>query len=342
MDSFKAALEKFFSVLDGLQSQLSERWRLHGNRRTIVILVILGALSTYSWLALIQAPDNFPVNELVSVPQGETLSQIAETLYDDGVIRSPSAFRVLMTLIGTTRTAQAGDYLFKEPRDLFTIARAMSVGAFGLEPARIRIPEGATVKEMATIFSVHLERFNKENFLAQAQPQEGYLFPDTYFFLPNANEGVVIQTLRQNFDSQIATIAPQIARSTRSLSDIVVMASIIEREAYNSADRRMISGVLWNRIKRGMPLQVDVTFAYTHGKGTFQITIKDLVTPSPYNTYINKGLPPTPIGNPSLDSLIAAVEPTPNDYLYFLADRRGVTHFCKTYACQLANKARYF
>ena len=342
MDSLKAALEKFFAVLDGLQAQLSEHWREHTNRRTIVILIVLGALSMYSWLALIQAPDNFPVNKLVSVPQGETLSQIAETLYDDGVIRSPLAFKVLMTLFGTTRTVQAGDYLFKEPRDLFTIARAMSVGAFGLEPARIRIPEGATVKEMATIFSVHLERFNKENFLAQAQPQEGYLFPDTYFFLPNANEGVVIQTLRQNFDSQIATIAPQIARSTRSLSDIVVMASIIEREAYNSADRRMISGVLWNRIKRGMPLQVDVTFAYTHGKGTFQITIKDLVTPSPYNTYINKGLPPTPIGNPSLDSLIAAVEPTPNDYLYFLADRRGVTHFCKTYACQLANKARYF
>ena len=342
MDSLKAALEKFFAVLDGLQAQLSEHWREHTNRRTIVILIVLGALSMYSWLALIQAPDNFPVNKLVSVPQGETLSQIAETLYDDGVIRSPLAFKVLMTLIGTTRTAQAGDYLFKEPRDLFTIARAMSVGAFGLEPARIRIPEGATVKEMAAIFSVHLERFNKENFLAQAQPQEGYLFPDTYFFLPNANESTVIQTLRQNFDSQIATIAPQIASSTRSLSDIVTMASIIEREAYNSADRRMISGVLWNRIKRGMPLQVDVTFAYTHGKGTFQITKKDLTTPSPYNTYINKGLPPTPIGNPSLDSLLAAAVPTKNDYLYFLADRRGVTHFCKTYSCQLANKARYF
>jgi len=342
MKPVKTALEKFFDALDALQKHLSDRWRLHANRRTIVILIILGGLSTYAWVGLIQPPDNFPTDRLVSVPQGEALSQIAQMLYDDGVIRSPFAFKMLMTLFGTTRTAQAGDYLFKEPRDLFTIARAMSVGAFGLEPTKIRLPEGATVKEMATIFSVHLERFNKENFLAQAQSQEGYLFPDTYFFLPNANEGIVIQTLRQNFDSKITSIAPQIASSTRSLSDIVVMASILEREAYNTKDRKLISGVLWNRINRGMPLQVDVTFAYTQGKGTFQITMKDLTTPSPYNTYINKGFPPTPIGNPSLDSLMAAVEPTPNDYLYFLADRRGVTHYCKTYSCQLANKARYF
>ena len=128
MDSLKAALEQFFAALDGVQLRLSERWRLQANRRTIVVLVILGTLSTYAWVALIQAPDNFPIDKLVSVPQGETLSQIAQTLYDDGVIRSPFAFRVLMTLFGTTRTAQAGDYLFKEPRELFSIARAMSVG----------------------------------------------------------------------------------------------------------------------------------------------------------------------------------------------------------------------
>ena len=91
-----------------------------------------------------------------------------------------------------------------------------------------------------------------------------------------------------------------------------------------------------------MPLQVDVTFIYTLGKGTFQLTMKDLVSDSPYNTYRYKGLPPTAIGSPSLDSLRAAATPIKNDYLYFLADHRGVTHFCKNYACQLANKAKYF
>jgi UPF0755 protein len=342
MEPLQTWLERFFASLDHLQAALSERWRAHTNRRTIIILLAAGALALYAWLAVIQPPENFPIDQLVSVPQGESLSQIAQTLKDDGVIRSPLAFHILMSLFGTSRTAQAGDYIFKEPRDIFSVARAMSVGAFGLEPVRIRVPEGASVKEMAVIYGTKLERFNQANFLAQALPQEGYLFPDTYFFLPNATEGTVIQTMRQNFDNKIAGIEPEIASSTHSLNDIVVMASIIEREAYNTTDRKLISGVLWNRIKLGMPLQVDATFAYTIGKGTFQLTMKDLMTPSPYNTYLNKGLPPSAIGNPSLDSLTAAVEPTPNNYLYFLADKHGITHFCKTFTCQLANKARYF
>jgi len=196
--------------------------------------------------------------------------------------------------------------------------------------------------EMAALFDKQFERFDADNFLAQTKLQEGYLFPDTYFFLPNVTEDTVIQAMRQNFDAQIEPLLPQIASSTHPLSDIVIMASIVEREARNSADRRMISGVLWNRIDRGMALQVDVTFLYTIGKGTFQLTNKDLLTDSPYNTYMRKGLPPTAIGSPSLDSLEAAVSPTKNNYLYFLADHSGVTHFCKTYACQLANKARYF
>lgn len=342
MEYLRSVLVQVYATLEALQTRLSNQWRPHANRRTIIILVTLGVLSTYSWVALIQPPDDFPVDELVSVPQGQSLGEIAQGLYDDDVIHSPLAFRALMTIFGTARTAQAGDYLFKEPRDLFTIARAMSVGAFGLEPARIRIPEGATVREMSGIFPTYLERFNAENFLEQALPQEGYLFPDTYFFLPNATEDTVIQTMRQNFDLQIAPLMPQIASSTHSLHDIVVMASILEREAYNSADRRLISGVLWNRLEIGMPLQVDATFVYTIGKGTFQLTVKDLTTPSPYNTYVNKGLPPGAIGNPSLDSLDAALNPTPNDYFYFLADKNGVTHFCKTYSCQLANKRKYF
>jgi UPF0755 protein len=342
MNSFARRLEEAFSVLTRWQRALSDHWRAHTNRRTIIALLTAGGLSLYLWLGILRPPQNFPINELVSVPQGETLSEIADTLHESGVIRSPWAFRALMTALGRARTAQAGDYLFKEPRDLFSVARAMSIGAFGLEPLKIRVPERATVAEMARIFSSQLERFNAENFIAQAQPHEGYLFPDTYFFLPNANESIVIQTLRQNFDAQVATIQPDIDASGHSLSDIVTMASILEREAYNTTDRKLISGVLWNRIERGMPLQVDAVFAYTLGKGTFDLTMADLTSDSPYNTYKFKGLPPTPIGSPSLDSLEAAANPTPNDYLYFLADRHGVTHYCKTYSCQLANKSRYF
>lgn len=342
MNRFEKLVQAWFDMLDLVQARLSERWREHANRRSLAIIIVLGAFSMYAYLALIQPPVQFPIGQLVSVPEGETVAQIANTLKEQGVIRSPLTFRFLISVFGTERHVRAGDYLFKEPKDVFSVARAMSIGAFGLEPARIRIPEGATTREMAIIYGSRLERFSAENFLAQAKPLEGYLFPDTYFFLPNATEATVIETMRQNFDAKIAQIQPQINSFGKPLSDVVIMASIIEREARNSADRRLISSVLWNRMKKGMPLQVDVTFLYTIGKGTFQLTVKDLTSDSPYNTYKYKGLPPTAIGSPSLDALEAAVTPTKSDYLYFLADRNGVTHFCKTWSCQEANKRRYF
>lgn len=342
MEPPEQKLEELFDKGHGLLGRLGDRWDLHANRRTVIILVTLGALAAYLYLQVIQPPNAFPLNSLVAVPQGRSLEEVAQALEDGEVVRSAFALEVVVKFLGDERNVHAGDYLFKEPLDVFSVAHKLAVGAYGLEPTRVRIHEGATTKEMASLLGKQFERFDSDNFLAQTQSQEGYLFPDTYFFLPNVTEDTVIQAMRQNFDTQIAPLLPLIASSTRSLPDVVIMASIIEREARNSADRRMISGVLWNRIDRGMALQVDVTFLYTIGKGTFQLTNRDLLTDSAYNTYIRKGLPPTAIGSPSLDSLQAAVSPTKNDYIYFLADHSGVTHFCKTYACQLANKAKYF
>ncbi len=334
-------IEKTFDDFDALQARLSAGWREHSNRRTLIVIVVAGALAILSYLYAIRPPDDFPTDDLVSVDSGMPLSQIAQSLYEQKVIRSPFAFEVFVRILGRERGVQAGDYIFNEPKDSWTVAKAISIGAFGLEPRRVRIPEGATTREMATILSASLPRFDADAFLLEARPQEGYLFPDTYFFLPNADEKTVVQAMRQNFDTQIESLQPQIDASGHSLSDIVIMASIIEREARNPTDRRLISGVLWNRIKKGMPLQVDATFLYTIGKNTFQLTTADLKTDNPYNTYTNKGLPPGPIGSPSLDALEAAATPTPNDYLYYLADKNGVTHYSKTYAQHLANKAKY-
>ncbi len=341
MEPPEQKLEELFDKGHGLIERLGERWDLHANRRTVIILIIIGALATFSYVEVIQPPDAFPLNQLVEVPQGQSLAEVAQTLKDGQVVRSAFALRAIVKLLGNERNVHAGDYLFKEPLDIFSVAYKLAVGAYGLEPTRVRIHEGATTKEMATLFDRQFERFDADNFLAQTKLQEGYLFPDTYFFLPNVTEDTVIQAMRQNFDTQIAPLLPQIASSTHSLSDIVVMASIIEREAHNSVDRRKISGVLWNRIARNMLLQVDVTFLYTVGKGTYQITMKDLLTDSPYNTYKYKGLPPTAIGSPSLDSLKAAIDPIVSNNLYYLADRNGVTYFSKTYAEHLRKKNLY-
>src|SRR6185503_16879736 len=310
MRRLRKLLERFFKRTDAMQDEMSVKWRANANRRTILVLLLFGTIAVYAYLQHIQPPDEFPSGELVTVTEGESLRDISYDLKGQGVIRSPLVFRTLVKLIGHERGARAGDYLFKEPKNVWEIARAISIGAYGLEPMKIRVPEGATTKEMAVIFGGKLQRFNTDRFLASAQPQEGHLFPDTYFFLPNATDETVITTMHQNFETHIEELQPLLASSTHSLSEIIIMASIIEREARNTKDRRMISGVLWNRIKRNMPLQVDVTFLYTIGKGTFQLTMKDLTSDSPYNTYVHKGLPPRPIGSPSLDSIEAALMPT--------------------------------
>lgn len=344
MQFFRKLLEftrRFFDTSDEIQAELSASWRPHANRRTLVAILGIGAIAIGLYLFVIRPPDAFPLNQLVSIDDGSSLQEVSVTLEKDHVVRSALAFRMLMTLLGHERSVHAGDYIFKEPIDLFSVVRSIATGAFGLEPEKIRIPEGATTREMATIFASRLERFNAANFLAQAQPMEGYLFPDTYFFLPNATEDTVIKAMRQNFDEHEKSFDADVKASGHSLEEIITMASILEREARTTDDRRMISGVLWNRIARGMPLQVDATFLYTIGKGSFQLTIADLKSDSPYNTYTHKGLPPGPIGSPSLDSIEAALHPTKSDYLYYLADNNGVTHYSKTYEEHLEKKRRY-
>jgi UPF0755 protein len=332
---------QILAYLDGIEHSLSGRWRENTNRRTILIILIFGLLSIYTYLYLIRPPDQFPLETIVNIPAGQTGKQVSEILQNDGVVRSAFVFRIMATLQGHERDLHAGDYLFTEPLDVFHVARTIGIGAFGLEPLKIRVGEGETVRQMATIFSIELQDFNAQNFLTLATPLEGYLFPDTYYFLPNADENTVIESMRQDFDLQVAAIQPQIEAFGHPLSDDVIMASIVEREANNTKDRQMIAGVLWNRLARGMPLQTDVTFLYTLGKTDSQLTMSDLKNPSVYNTYAHKGLPPGPIGSPSLDSLLATVTPTKSNYLYYLADSNGVTHYCANFACQQANEREY-
>ncbi len=337
---FSQRLEVLFEAAQIRFVQVGVLWRKHTNRRTIIAVLIIGTAALFSYWYGIRPPSTFPSGELVSIPSGQSLATIASTLESDHVIQSAFAFGMVVRMLHEDKALHAGDYIFKEPLNVFEIAQRVSHGSYGLEPARFRIPDGATTAQMADIF-MPLQRFNKDDFLSKAKPQEGYLFPDTYFFLPNATADSVISAMRSNFDSRIASVTPEIASSSHSLADIITMASIVEREAWDSHDRHMIAGVLWRRLKIGMLLQTDATFLYTIGKGSFQLTIADLKSSSPYNTYVHKGLPPTPIGSPSFDSIDAALEPIDQGYLYYLADSNGVTHYAKTYAQQLANERLY-
>ena len=184
---------------------------------------------------------------------------------------------------------------------------------------RVTFVEGATLPEMAALVARSLPGVTEQDFLAAAKGQEGYLFPDTYFFQPGDTASAIVSRMRADFDARVASLLPGVRASGHSLRDVVIMASIIEGEAKTPADRRMVSGILWNRIAKGMRLQADAA----------------------PETYAHAGLPAEPINEPGLDSLDAAVHPASTSFLYYLTGRDGLMHYASTYAGHQANLRKY-
>ena len=209
----------------------------------------------------------------------------------------------------------------------------------------VHVREGIRKEEVAELFAKHLD-WDTSQKLAFALAPEGRYYPGTYGISAGKNEEVMRALMQHRFEREVEN---RIASSTRraiSLPVILKIASLIEREAGGKSDMRLISGIIWNRTWKGMALQIDATLQYAKGNqenGWWPIIApEDKKIDSPYNTYLYKGLPPGPIGNPSLSSLEAAVTPIKNDYLYYLADRSGVTHYSATYAEHLRKKNMFW
>jgi UPF0755 protein len=302
-----------------------------------LIIVLFLAGSGYAFC--IAPPASFVPGTVVVVPEGASAAVTAELLYNAHVIRAPRAFTLLAALTRSANAVQAGAYRFSAAEMSITVLRRLVRGDFGISPARLTFFEGTTVRDMAAKIAAAFPQISASDFIAVAGPYEGYLFPDTYVFTPSSTATSITATLRANFTARTAALAE--ASSTHSFSDIVIMASLVEREARTTADKKMIAGILWNRIKRGMPLQVDAVFGYIYGRDTYSPSYEDLKVDSPYNTYTHTGLPPGPIDNPGLDSLEAAADPTPSNYLFYLTDRSGVMHYATTYAGHLSNMRAY-
>ena len=304
-------------------------------------MVSVCLLFTSIYFLSFRAPDNFPINTIVSVEAKAGLNDITRELYSSKIIRSPFWFRILVIATAGEGGVMAGDYFFDTPLSVFGIAKRLTEGDSGLTPVKITFPEGMTVNQMGMILEEKLVGFSAEKFTVIAKADEGYLFPDTYNFVKNATPETVVKTMKNNFDQKLKTLEAEIKNLDKSAGDVVVMASILEAEARTTETRRTIAGILWKRLALGMPLQVDAPFEYVIGKNTFQLTLEDLKYDSPYNTYKYKGLPPTAINNPGLDSLASAVTPIESSYLFYLSDIRGGMHYAKTYAEHLVNKERY-
>lgn len=323
--------------------------RLGGMRRSQrgSFLKVVGGVSVLGVLFFVAVsflrlpPFEFPQNKIIEIQSGMSLGQISTLLKNEGLIRSRMMFEFCVISSRGDEGVLYGKYLFKDPIDACALATRLVQGVSGIPAARVTIPEGSSVREVAQILGKNVSGFNTTAFLTLAEKKEGFLFPDTYFLKLDVTPQVALDTFVSNFDKKIEPLKDEIATSGRSLADLVIMASIIEKEARTNQDQKIVAGILWKRIAIKMPLQVDAPFYYLLGKESSEVTLGDLRMKSPYNTYQNLGLPVGPIGNPGVAAFRAALEPTATPYLFYLSDKDGVMHYAKDFEEHKKNKAKY-
>lgn len=284
-------------------------------------------------------PKQFPVGTIVKIPKAVSLSQVATLLSEKRVIASPFLFKVVVVVFHGQAGIVAGDYAFYEPENLWTVAKRLTRGDQGLTPIKVTIPEGSTVEGIAWILLKRIPQFDAPYFIKIARDHEGYLFPDTYNFYPNTTADEAFDMLRKTFTLKFQDLILDIALSRRKPSDIVIMASMLEREARTMEDRAIISGILWKRLDEDMPLQVDATVVYLTGDSF--TSIEDTKIDSLYNTYKYKGLPKGPISNPGIDALRSAAQPVKTPYYYYLSDASGKMHYATTFEGHQVNREKY-
>lgn len=284
----------------------------------------------------------------IIIPVGSSTRQIANILAENQLIRSPRGFLVYTRLNHLDGKYQAGEYQFQPGADLDTLTQSLQFGTY--QGISVTFIEGWRREQFAQKLAQQFgpdSNFEPQAFIDQTADLEGQLFPETYQFETEATTQDIISTLHQHHLDQMQKLTNQ---TNLTPSQLVILASLIEREAAKDQDLPMISGILQNRLAIGMPLQVDATMQYVKASKTCTYTCDDWwPTPlaadkeldDPINTYQYPGLPPQPIANPGLRSLQAAANPKDNDYLYYITDNSGQMHYATTLDQHNANVQKY-
>ena len=275
------------------------------------------------------------------VPTGSSSQAIAKQLVKEKLIRSEYAFRIFVRHRGTGKHLRAGTYVLRRNMSLQDIINEFEKGQVTL--ISWTVPEGLTASATAelwesaglgtaNVFQKASESFDLlERYGLADKTVEGYLFPNTYKFAKGTSTEKVVEMMLDEFKQRWTGTFEEEARNLGlTRHEIVTLASIIEKEAQSESERPRISSVFHNRLRRKWRLQADPTVLYALGNPERLLTKGDLSVDSPYNTYTHKGLPPGPIANPGIDSIIAALRPEKTDYLYFVAIGEGKHHFSKT------------
>ncbi|SRR6266481_1431501 len=282
---------------------------------------------------------------IIEVKSGERFRDIATALYDAHLIKSRFAFELLAIITGSANKLKPGMYTFRGDMSTGDILKELTSGAH--REVAVTIPEGSTLYEIAD----HLEGAGvlpAKMFIAQAEAGrlEGRLFPDTYNFFTESSPDEVFKKFADNFQARTDVYRVD---GDKAFASRLVVASLLEKEVPEEHDRRIVAGIIKKRLSLRMPLQIDSTICYIKEQKTkngaepcYPLASLDFKIDSPYNTYLYKGLPPLPIGNPGTASLDAAGNPLATPYLYYLSDpKTKKTIFSETLDEQAQNRVKY-
>lgn len=330
----------------------------------IVVLIFFVMGLFVIWQFAVPASGS-PELKHLSVTSGQSVKEIGRNMKDIGLIRSQWWFETWVWLTGLEKKFVAGEYNLPSNANIINLTTMLSGGIKPTNELKVTLIEGWSNADVVKYLdksdfnasdSFTAALINKEllNTIVATYPEslkkailsapnlEGYMFPDTYRVRRNKLATDLLKKSLDNFydkfqDEWFDTLRAK----NRSVSEAVVMASIIEKEVRTDPDRALVSDIFWRRIQKGMPLQADSTVNYVTGKSTPSASYDDVQIDSKYNTYKNKGLPPGPICNPGYAALRAAVNPAANDYWYFLTTPEGKIIYSKTFNEHVANKVKY-
>lgn len=307
-----------------------------------VVASVFGASIVSFWLAK-NFTRSHPLMEdrVVEIPFGSGVSKIADILAEKGVIDNPLAFRIVLRFNKLGQNLKAGEYLFPAGVTPKKVARILSDGKSILH--RVTFAEGLTSTEMIGILNGEVDLKG----IVMQTPVEGSLLPETYSFPKGLMRKEIVEQMQFQMTYELNELwaKRQDNLPFKTREEAVILASIVEKETGVSMERAKVAGVFVNRLKKKMRLQSDPTVSYgiTLGKGALgrPLSRKDLKTETDYNTYVIRGLPPTPICNPGLASLAAVLNPAETDALYFVADGSGGHAFAKTLKQHNRNVAKW-
>ena len=306
-----------------------------------MIIVVAIGIAVFAYQRQFGAPQKGAEEERIVVNLTTTEAELIPKLKEQGYLRSEWAFNFVLKRKGWQGKIEPGGYMVSKGMDAWLLADTLVNHPY---QKWVVIPEGLRATEIAEKLQKELNWSNlaKGEFLVEAK--EGYLFPDTYLLNLDYTGMDVAKRMKSQFDEKAADLFRQAAEKDIRNDTLMVLASLVQREAANEGEMPLIAGVIWNRWLKDMPFQIDATIQYALGEpGNWWPVIKpaDYKLDSPYNTYLHKGRPPTPICNPGLAAISAVIHPEETEYLYYLHDSEGQIHLAKTYEEHLENIEKY-